>query len=109
MTLEFCPIYWVDANLLTDEPVALFSGHELNPESAFGDVLRELRHERKLSQEALALNSEVERNYISLLELGKNSASIRTLFRLCASLDVKPSDFLQRVEKRINTSQQASR
>ena len=75
----------------------------MNSEKAFGDVLRELRRERGLSQEALALEVEMERNFISLLELGKNSASIRTLFKLCGVLGLPPSQFLQRVELRMLT------
>lgn len=71
------------------------------PEKAFGEVLRYLRQERGLSQEALALEAGAERNYISLLELGKSSASMRMLFKLCAVLDVPPSKFLEQVEGRI--------
>jgi len=68
----------------------------LESERAFGDVLREMRRRRGLSQEA-----GVERNYVSLLELGKNSASIRMLFKLCEVLRVAPSAFLVDVERRM--------
>lgn len=54
-----------------------------------------------MSQEALALEAGVERNYVSLLELGKNSASVRILFKICAVLDVLPSEFFKEVEGRI--------
>ena len=73
----------------------------MGPEQAFGDVLRELRRRRGLSQEALALDAGVERNYVSLLERGKNSASVRMLFKLCAVLGLAPSAFLARVERRM--------
>ncbi len=73
----------------------------MEPESAFGDVLRELRRGRGLSQEGLALEAGIERNYVSLLELGKNSASIRMLFKLCEVLEVAPSVFLAHVEQRL--------
>ena len=79
----------------------------MNPEVAFGDVLRELRRERDLSQEALALASELERNFISLLELGRNSPSLRTLFKLCGVLGIAPSEFLRRVEIRLLTDLQS--
>ena len=78
----------------------------MEPEQAFGDVLRELRRRRGLSQEALALDAGVERNYVSLLELGKNSASIRMLFKLCGVLGVAPSAFLGRVERRMEKSRE---
>lgn len=69
-------------------------------EQALGEVLRALRKERGLSQEALALEAEVERNYVSLIELGKNSPSVRILFKLCKTLGVSPSDMLAAVEQR---------
>lgn len=61
-------------------------------------VLREARRSRGLSQEALALQAGVERNYVSLLELGRNSASIRVLFKLAEVLGSPPSELLQRTE-----------
>ena len=47
---------------------------------AFGRVLRELRQERGLSQEALALEADLQRNYISLIERGVNQPTITTIF-----------------------------
>jgi len=48
----------------------------------------------------------VDRNYISLIELGRNSPSVRMLFRLCDALDLMPSDMLKDVERRIELIQQ---
>lgn len=70
----------------------------MEPEVAFGIVLRKLRKQRELSQEVLAHESGLERNYISLLELGRNSASIKTLFKLTPVLGVSVSEFMQQVE-----------
>lgn len=70
----------------------------MEPEVAFGIVLRELRKQRALSQEFLAHESGLERNYISLLELGRNSASIRTIFKLSPVLGVSVSEFMNQVE-----------
>lgn len=70
----------------------------MEPEVAFGIVLRELRKQRELSQEMLAHESGLERNYISLLELGRNSASIKTLFKLAPVLGVTVSELLEKVE-----------
>ena len=70
----------------------------MEPEVAFGIVLRELRKQCELSQEVLAHEAGLERNYISLLELGKNSASIKTLFKLSPVLNVSVSDMMGRVE-----------
>ncbi len=70
----------------------------MEPEVAFGIVLRKLRKQRELSQEVLAHESGLERNYISLLELGRNSASIKTLFKLTPVLGVSVSEFMRQVE-----------
>src|SRR5260364_376035 len=46
---------------------------------AFGSVLRELRQERKLTQEKFAFECELDRTYISLLELGHRMPSLATM------------------------------
>ncbi|SMC27738.1 DNA-binding transcriptional regulator, XRE-family HTH domain [Andreprevotia lacus DSM 23236] len=66
----------------------------MEAEEAFGIALRKLRKQRKLSQEKLALEADVERNYISLLELGRNSASIKVIFKLAKVLGVRPSELV---------------
>jgi hypothetical protein len=40
----------------------------MNPEEAFAKVLKKIRHERSLSQEALGFERGHHRTYISLLE-----------------------------------------
>jgi transcriptional regulator with XRE-family HTH domain len=47
-----------------------------------------------MSQEALAAKSGYERAFISLIELGKTNPSLRSIFDICASLEMKPSAFL---------------
>ncbi len=73
----------------------------LNVDQAFGQALRSLRTKRKWSQTDLALRAAVDRNYISLIELGKSSPSIGMLYRLCDALDVRPADVLKDVDKRL--------
>lgn len=76
----------------------------MEAEVAFGLVLRELRKQQNLSQEALALQAGLERNYISLLELGQNSASIKTIFKLTPVLGVSASTFLGMVEAKLSVN-----
>ena len=78
----------------------------MEPDSAFGQALRSLRTRRKWSQTDLALRADVDRNYISLIELGRNSPSIRTVFKLCDALDAAPSELIKDVERRIKDSRQ---
>jgi len=75
-------------------------GEQLEPEVAFGQVLRELRKRQSLSQETLALESGIERNYVSLLELGRNSASVKMIFKIAPVLGISVADFMTLVEAR---------
>ncbi|MGH1331508.1 MAG: helix-turn-helix domain-containing protein [Paracoccaceae bacterium] len=50
--------------------------------------VRNLRNSRGLNQEQLALAADVDRSYISEIELAKNSASIDVLERIADALDV---------------------
>ncbi|KAJ54013.1 MAG: helix-turn-helix transcriptional regulator [Tateyamaria sp.] len=54
--------------------------------------VRNLRNSRGLSQEQLALAAEVDRSYISEIELAKNSASIDVLERIADALGVDPKE-----------------
>jgi len=80
----------------------------LEPDQAFGQALRSLRTKRKWTQIDLALRADVDRNYVSLIELGRNSPSVRLMFRLCDALDITPSDLLKDVERRIRAQARSS-
>jgi transcriptional regulator with XRE-family HTH domain len=67
-------------------------------EQAFASVLRELRHERGLSQERLGLESGSGRTYISQLERGEKTPSLKMIFRLAPPLGVRPGEIVRRVE-----------
>ncbi|KZK27700.1 hypothetical protein A4F85_07565 [Delftia sp. GW456-R20] len=70
-------------------------------DKAFGSLLRELRNERALSQETLAAEAGLARNYISQLELGSKCPSLRSVFKLCKVLGVAPGDVVSEVNRRI--------
>ncbi len=70
-------------------------------DQALGQALRKLRTERGWSQADLALRVEMDRNYLSLIELGRSSPSVRMLMRLCMALDVHAADVLGDVERRV--------
>ena len=57
-----------------------------------------------LSQEALALEADLQRNYISLIERGINQPTITTIFKLAAALEVSPSDMMSLVEAQTGLS-----
>ena len=78
-------------------PVSLGAGMEL--EVAFGQVLRELRKKRGLSQERLALEAGIDRTFVSLLERGLRQPTLRTMFTLGRTLGVKPDEIVARVQQ----------
>jgi len=51
-------------------------------EVAFGKVLREMRTEKKISQEKLAELCGLDRTYISLFERGLRQPTITTIFKI---------------------------
>lgn len=64
-----------------------------------GSVLKEIRLEKKLSQQELADYSEVDRAYISQLELGDSIPSVVTIFKLAEVLKIKPHEIISRIEQ----------
>ncbi len=69
-------------------------------DEALGQALRKLRTERGWSQSDLALRAEMDRNYLSLIELGRNSPSVRKFLQICHALDVSGAEVLQDAERR---------
>ena len=72
---------------------------ETGAEKAFGQALREIRQSREISQERLGLDAGFDRTYISLIERGINSPTIRTVVKLAAVLNVSPSKIVVRMEQ----------
>lgn len=68
-------------------------------EEAYGMVLRAARKRFGISQDVLAFKAGYHRNYISELERGFKSPSLRTLVNLATVLEMKPSAMLKRVEE----------
>jgi transcriptional regulator with XRE-family HTH domain len=68
------------------------------PEKAFGQALRKIREGCKVSQERLALEAGLDRTYISLIERGVRSPTIRTLVKVAEVLRVPPSQIVQAME-----------
>jgi transcriptional regulator with XRE-family HTH domain len=61
---------------------------------AFGTVLREARSARKLTQEDLAAEADVDRTYPSLLERGHRLPTLGVYFRLCRALRCSPAELM---------------
>jgi transcriptional regulator with XRE-family HTH domain len=74
---------------------------ELRPAIAFGRVIRELRNQHNISQEKLALISDLDRTFISLLERGLRQPSLKSILRLSESLNIRPGDLVERVVEKL--------
>ena len=77
------------------------SQHKSSPKIAFGLVLRQLREQHGDSQDSFAHRTGYHRNYVGQLERGEKSPSLSALFNLSRALGLRPSQFLERVEKRL--------
>jgi len=74
------------------------SDRNLQIKYAIGKVIKALRLKRGLSQEDLAFTCDVDRSYISMIEVGRNEPSVSKIFDICQGLKIKPSDFIRLVE-----------
>lgn len=68
------------------------------PEKAFGVVLREIRESAGLSQMDVDVQFDVDRTYLSAIERGIQSPTLRMVVRLSRALKVKPSEMMRRME-----------
>lgn len=66
---------------------------------SFAEVLREVRQEKGLSQEALADLAGLHRNYVSEVERGIKSPSLRTLEQLADALETPVWSLLKRMDE----------
>ena len=63
-----------------------------------GQRIRSLRKELNLSQEALALKSEVDRTYMTDVENGRRNVSIEILQKIISALEVSFTEFFNTKE-----------
>lgn len=63
---------------------------------ALGNAIREIRLAKGISQEKLALLSEVDRSYVGRVERGDNNVAVLTLARLAAALDLTIAKLMQK-------------
>ncbi len=70
-----------------------------NIAAAFGQTLRKARLDAGLSQEQLALASDIDRTFISMLERGIRQPTLTTVFAIADTLQVKPEVLVARTAK----------
>lgn len=68
-------------------------------DKAFSLVLKELRVAKGLSQEDFGFKANLHRTYVSQLERGLKSPSLKTLHRIANVLDISLTELMSLVEK----------
>ena len=64
----------------------------------FGEVVKELRLEKNLSQESLAFQSGIDRTYIGDIEKGNRNISLQIIIQLSQAFQISLSDFFKKIE-----------
>lgn len=75
----------------------------MDVDEAFALVLREMRHERGLSQEKFSFEVGIHRTYVSQIERGLKSPSLQTIHRISSSLGISLVEIFRRVEGRMGS------
>lgn len=65
---------------------------------AFGDAIKEARSGAQMSQEALALISNVERSYLGRLERGQSMPTLMVILKLCRALEISSGKLIEQVD-----------
>ncbi|AVE05692.1 XRE family transcriptional regulator [Pseudomonas palleroniana] len=75
---------------------------------AFGKVLRQKRRDAGLTQEQLAHEADVQRNYVSLIERGIHHPTIAVVFKLAHALRCPPSVLISDLEKAVSDTPESN-
>lgn len=67
-------------------------------EKQLGMRIRYLRLKKKMSQEDLALEAEINKNYLSDLERGMRNPTLKVMEKICKALDIDLCTLLKGIE-----------
>jgi transcriptional regulator with XRE-family HTH domain len=70
--------------------------------AAFGDALRQLRKDRGISQEGLALKSGLNRGYYGDVERGERNIALANILKIANALELPASQIHTRAERLLN-------
>lgn len=71
------------------KPSPLFAGDPVL--IALGEAVRRTRTGMGLSQEALAIDADLDRSYVGGIERGEHNLTVMNLMKIAQALDVRPS------------------
>ena len=68
----------------------------------FGKVIKQRRNQLRISQEKLAELAGLHRTYISQIERGIKTPSLKSVVAIANGLSIKPHELLLMIEKNLN-------
>jgi transcriptional regulator with XRE-family HTH domain len=74
-----------------------------NLKKAFGQVIKELRKEKSMSQKKLADLAEMDRSYLADLERGLNYPSLNVVYKLAEVLEMEAHELIEIVDERMKS------
>lgn len=76
----------------------------MQADKAFGQAVREYRNQIGISQEELAFRAGIHRTYVSQIERGIKSPSLKVIFVLAQALEILPHELVEKAEKLITSN-----
>ena len=71
-----------------------------------GELVREYRLSKKLTQQVLAEKSDLSLPFINLIENNRRNLSVDTLLKILSAMDIEPSDFFRPLSQTSNDNLQ---
>lgn len=66
-----------------------------------GEAIAYCRNQKNLSQEVLSALADIGRTHLSAIERGERKPTLETLYKISMALDIKMSDIVKEIEKRL--------
>lgn len=66
-----------------------------------GNVIKEFRKKKKISQEVLSGLADIGRTHLSAIERGERKPTLETFYRICCALEVKMETVIKEIEKKL--------
>ena len=63
-----------------------------------GTVIRQLREEKKLTQDVFSGLADLDRSHYSKIERGLRIPTLETIFKIAQALEIKPSELIRIIE-----------
>ena len=73
---------------------------------AFGTVIARLRVEKGLTQETASGLAGISRSHLVMLETGRKTVRLDTLWRIADALGISPSEIIRRTENEMNQKEE---